>query len=566
MANLRTNNLFGESGQDSNGSALFDASNHLTAANVAAFRVNQGSSEDFTIEAWVYLRATPDGANARIASIYHTSGNQRSYMFYVHTDNTLKFNYASNGTAGSVSTLAGGRVPRNQWVHVAVTHDSSATTVRLFNNGVLRATDTGAHATYYANTSGDFTIGEDFNGNISNLHITRGTCKYTGNFIPSKEPIEEDGNTTVLCCNSRFNPLSDDKSNTFTQTSDGAVEASSFIPFDRADSGNVFNGPIEHNTQGYMYFPTGRTEERGRGRGLMIGNLLSGTVYNTVQYVSIQSMGNAIDFGDASTTIRNNGALASSTRALSAGGANPSTTAVIDLFTIATTSSATDFGDLTTGKSSPHPTGNQTRGIWAGAYNYPAGVYTIDFVTIATQGNASDFGDRLNSIHSSNRSQCNSTTRGLITGGYNPSPGAMVNIIEKLEIATTGDTTDFGDMTSPRNNLGALSSNTRGIIYGGSGQSPTPNVNIIDFVTIATTGDATDFGDLIGNSSSFANSCMSNNIRGLSAGGDTQPGNYYTNIIQHITIATTGDAQDFGDMIRAGAYFSSTSDSHGGLS
>ena len=43
-------------------------------------------------------------------------------------------------------------------------------------------------------------------------------------------------------------------------------------------------------------------------------------------YVSIQSMGNAIDFGDASTTIRNNGALASSTRALSAGGANPSTT------------------------------------------------------------------------------------------------------------------------------------------------------------------------------------------------------------------------------------------------
>ena len=234
MANLRTNNLFGESGQDSNGSALFDASNHLTAANVAAFRVNQGSSEDFTIEAWIYLRATPDGANARIASLYHTSGNQRSYMFYVHTDDQLKFNYASNGTAGSVSTLAGGTVPHNEWVHVAVTHDSSATTVRLFKNGLLKATDTGAHATYHANTSGDFTTGEDFNGNISNLHITRGTCKYTDTFIPHKEPIEEDSNTTVLCLNNRFNPLSDDKSNTFTQTSDGAVEASTFIPFDRS--------------------------------------------------------------------------------------------------------------------------------------------------------------------------------------------------------------------------------------------------------------------------------------------------------------------------------------------
>ena len=344
------------------------------------------------------------------------------------------------------------------------------------------------------------------------------------------------------------------------------LRANKIVGIGSTDAGVTFNGPISLNTQGYMYFPTGNTTDRGRGRGLMIGNLLSGTVYNTVQYISIQSMGNAIDFGDASTVIRNNGALASSTRALSAGGSTPSNVDTIDFFTIATASSATDFGNLTAAKSSPHPTGNQTRGIWAGAYNYPAGVYTIDYVTIASTGNAADFGDRLNSIHSSNRSQCNSTTRGLITGGYNPSPGAMVNIIEKLEIATTGNTTDFGDMTSPRNNMGALSSNTRGIIYGGSGASPTPNVNIIDFVTIATTGDATDFGDLIGNASSFANSCTSNNIRGISAGGDTQPGNYYTNTIQHITIATTGNASDFGDMLRAGAYFSTTSDSHGGLS
>ena len=104
MANLRANNLYGISGPDTNGSALFNGTDYLSAANAAAFRVNQGSTEDFTIEAWIYLTATPDGANARIASIYHTSGNQRSYMFYVHTDDTLKFNYASNGTAGSLST------------------------------------------------------------------------------------------------------------------------------------------------------------------------------------------------------------------------------------------------------------------------------------------------------------------------------------------------------------------------------------------------------------------------------------------------------------------------------
>ena len=561
MANLRTNNLFGESGQDSNGSALFDASNHLTAANVAAFRVNQGSSEDFTIEAWIYVRATPDGANARIASIYHTSGNQRSYMFYVHTDDTLKFNYASNGTAGSVSTLAAGRVPHNQWVHVAVTHDSSATTVRLFNNGVLRATDTGAHATYHANTSGDFTIGEDFNGNISNLHITRGTCKYTGDFIPSKEPIEEDSNTTVLCCNSRFNPLSDDKSNTFTQTSDGAVEASSFIPFDRADSGNVFNGPIKHNTQGYMYFPTGRTVERGRGRGLIVANYIQPANYNTSEFITIQSMGNSIDFGDTSAAVRSHATLASSTRALSASGyVAPSNVNTIDFFTIATQSNSTDFGDLLGGSGSYIPISNETRGIFAGGYAYPSTFNNIDFVTIATTGNSQDFGGMTTLRADGNRSAVNSPTRGLIAGGYISPTGT--NNIEFVTIATTGNSQDFADLTAGRGNFTGLCSSTRGVFAGGTN----PSNNIIDFVTIASQGtNASDFGDMFtGNTAAHAST--SNQTRGVFMGGDLQPSNAFTNTMQHITIATTGDSLDFGDMLTTGAYRNATSDSHGGLS
>ena len=560
MANLRTNNLFGESGQDSNGSALFDASNHLTAANVDAFRVNQGSSEDFTIEAWIYLRATPDGANARIASLYHTSGNQRSYMFYVHTDDQLKFNYASNGTAGSVSTLAGGTVPHNEWVHVAVTHDSSATTVRLFKNGLLKATDTGAHATYHANTSGDFTTGEDFNGNISNLHITRGTCKYTDTFTPSKEPIEEDSNTTVLCLNSRFNPLSDDKSNTFTQTSDGAVEASTFIPFDRADSGNVFDGPIKHNTQGYMYFPTGRTVERGRGRGLIVANYIQPANYNTCEFITIQSMGNSIDFGDAAAAVRGQATFASSTRAVSGSGyVAPSAVNTIEFFTIATQSNSTDFGDVTGGNGDYTPISNQTRGIFAGGYSYPAAFNAISFVTIATTGNSTDFGDMTTNRGNGNRSAINSSTRGLIGGGYISPTGT--NNIEFLTIATTGDSSDFGDLTAGRGNFTGLCSSTRGVFAGGSN----PANNIIDFVTIATAGNASDFGDMF-TGNTVASCSTSNNVRGVIMGGDLQPSNAFTNTMQFVTIATTGDSQDFGDMITVGAYRNATSDSHGGLS
>ena len=393
MANLRTNNLFGESGQDSNGSGAFNGSDHLTAANAAAFRVNQGSTEDFTIEAWIYLTATPDGANARIASIYHTSGNQRSYMFYVHTDDQLKFNYASSGTAGSVSTLAGGTVPHNEWVHVAVAHEVSSTTLRLFKNGLLVATDNAPHATYHANTSGDFTTGQDFTGNISNLHITLGTCKYTSDFTPSKEPIEEDSNTTVLCLNSRFNPLSDDKSNTFTQSTAGGVKASSFIPFDRADSGNVFNGPIKHNTQGYMYFPTGRTVERGRGRAIWGGGLNPSNKV-VMDYFQIQTGGITIDFGNLTDARNEVRACGSSTRGVWAGGRDPSVTNIIDFVEITTTANAVDFGDLTVARAAVAAVSNSTRGCFMAGFTSP-NTNHIDFITIASKGDATDFGDTL---------------------------------------------------------------------------------------------------------------------------------------------------------------------------
>ena len=99
MANLRANKIYGTSGPDANGSALFNGTDYLTAANAAAFRLNQGSGADLTIEAWIYAKSF--GTQFVIAGLYHTSGNKRSYQLYVNTDAELKFNYSSNGTAAS---------------------------------------------------------------------------------------------------------------------------------------------------------------------------------------------------------------------------------------------------------------------------------------------------------------------------------------------------------------------------------------------------------------------------------------------------------------------------------
>ena len=547
MANLRANNLYGISGPDTNGSALFNGTDYLSAANAAAFRVNQGSTEDFTIEAWIYLTATPDGANARIASIYHTSGNQRSYMFYIHTDDQLKFNYASSGTAGSVSTLAGGTVPHNEWVHVAIAHEVSSTTLRLFKNGLLVATDNSPHTTYYANTSGDFTTGQDFTGNISNLHITLGTCKYTADFDPYELPIEEDSNTTVLCLNSSIDVLNDDKSNTFTQTAAGGVTASTFMPFSRNDDGITFDGAISMNTPSYMYFPTGGTKERGGGRGIWGGgNNPSNTA--TMDYLHLASGGKAIDFGDVTVSRNELRACGSSTRGVWAGGRDPSVTDVMDFVEIATQGNAIDFGNLTVARAAVAAVSNSTRGVFMAGFT-PSNSNHIDFVTIPTHGNATDFGDMLGNYQAQARAM--STTRGLAAGNYGAS-----NLIEYITFATAGNSTDFGDRTVAAYSASGTSDNTRGVFTGGDG----PTTNVIDYVTIATTGNAADFGDLVtANGSSHADT--SDSIVGCIGGGVSN-----TNTIEKITIQTTGNAVDYGDLSSGRSQLGATSDSHGGLS
>ena len=94
------------------------------------------------------------------------------------------------------------------------------------------------------------------------------------------------------------------------------------------------------------------------------------------------------------------------------------------------------------------------------------------------------------------------------------------------------------------------------------GNTPSGLVNSMEFVTIATTGDATDFGDLT--SGVEHTGSVNNSIRGVQTGGRYPS---YSNIMQFITIASTGDATDFGDIPITGiGYVAGASDSHGGLS
>ena len=86
------------------------------------------------------------------------------------------------------------------------------------------------------------------------------------------------------------------------------------MPFSEVDAGLTFDGRISLNTQGYMYFPTGDTTQRGRGRGLIAGGS-NPTNTNGIEFINIQSQGNSISFGDLAVAGQHAGA-SSSTRAL----------------------------------------------------------------------------------------------------------------------------------------------------------------------------------------------------------------------------------------------------------
>jgi len=86
------------------------------------------------------------------------------------------------------------------------------------------------------------------------------------------------------------------------------------------------------------------------------------------------------------------------------------------------------------------------------------------------------------------------------------------------------------------------------------------DLNTIDYVTIASTGNATDFGDTSTNRRGMSGA--NNNLRGVFAGGY---GGGTLNEIVYVTIASTGNTSDFGDLITTGLTSCSTSSNHGGL-
>jgi len=228
-------------------------------------------------------------------------------------------------------------------------------------------------------------------------------------------------------------------------------------------------------------------------------------------------------------------------RGIFGGGLDPGNSDVIDYITISTLGNTTDFGNLTEARQAAGACASRTRALQLGGYTSTF-ENKIDYETISHTGNAIDFGDL---TQAKNRaSGCGNQTRGIAGGGN--IPGDSSDVIEYMTIAQTGNGIDFGNLTVARQSTGAVASSVRGIFAGGYHENPSATFeNTIDYVTIATFGNATDFGDLtLGR---LYSGSSSNSTRGVFGGGNVSGGTT-KNEIDYITIATTGNAADFGDL------------------
>ena len=260
-----------------------------------------------------------------------------------------------------------------------------------------------------------------------------------------------------------------------------------------------------------------------------------------------------MNFGNLTSENDQTACCSSPIRGFRMGGNRPETD-TIDYVTIASEGNATDFGNLQSSKMGGGGCSSSTRGFYCGGFDNPADTNIIDYFEMNTLGDSLDFGDL--TLARRYGSSFSSPTRGFYTSGSPAGRG-----IDVFTMASKGNSTKFGDVTAKAQQLGGFANTTRAIYAVEQSQVSGAG---LEYIKLASEGNGTDFGNLgRATAAELGNGC--NHTRGVLAGGFESPAITNVNNIDLITIATLGDAQDFGDLSQPTSLFKGCSDSHGGL-
>ncbi len=357
-----------------NGSVSFAHDGDTGAGESGALQVQNENDAltfgtgDFTVELWFYSnrvgvvqslydgRGTGSGANT---AVYIRLSDSNNIQFF--TTNAFRI-------TGSTTIAA------NTWYHVALTRTGSTHT--LYVNGSSDGTWTSSGKSYTGPTNTFAVIGSDdnrdgrygLNGYISNFRVAKELI-YSAAFTAPTTRLSATTDTTLICCQSPGNVLASygglNLNAYASDVNSKAPSASRFVPDKGEDHGTTFADNTKFDTLSYMVPPGGTTAESNRGRGLFMGGYAPSQYRTEIDYIQIQSQGNAIDFGDLTSICTDPGACNTPVRSVFPGRGGPTAAImeVIDFVITASKGNAVRFGDMVSASDSCTAHSNSTRGI-----------------------------------------------------------------------------------------------------------------------------------------------------------------------------------------------------------
>ena len=313
------------------------------------------------------------------------------------------------------------------------------------------------------------------------------------------------------------------------------------------------------------------------GRAVFFGGYIGsgGTRTESMDLINISTLGNSINFGNLESARTDTQGCSDGTRGLCAGGYHPARLTDTEYVTLASAGNSIQFGDLAQARNAFGGCSSSTRGLFAGGATPNAGAPSelqIDYFQISTLGTALDFGDSATS-RAGLSGGIPSSTRAVWGAGTNrvgnPSTVTAVTMMDYSTFASKGNAVEFGNEILSRTTGNGCSSGTRGVFAGGYGSgaihsSPTSEEmgRKMSYITIASTGNAIEFGELSERRSYIGSNSTS--TRGIWTGGSNYPTHYDS--IEYVQFSSLGNALDFGNLHSTKGYMSgSASDSHGGL-
>ncbi|TIW11985.1 MAG: LamG domain-containing protein [Mesorhizobium sp.] len=162
-------------------SGLFDGSgDYWSTPSSSDFRLSAANSDKFTIEGWIHQGAGTTFWNSSIIGRGLSDGNLGWRVLIV--DGSLRFSFSPSGTGWTSISTSSFLITSGAWSHFAVDKDAAGK-IRLFIDGVMRASDTPADSSFF-NTTAALQVGnpqfggDPMKGWLDEIRVTVGENRY----------------------------------------------------------------------------------------------------------------------------------------------------------------------------------------------------------------------------------------------------------------------------------------------------------------------------------------------------------------------------------------------------